>query len=346
MVRESPPLARLRHTLLLLLAVVLAGGVGYHFLAHLNTVDSFYMAITTLFTVGFREMGDVNTLTKLFTIIYLVMGLGTATYAVSNMTALFVEGDIQGYLRERRMERKLAELKDHIILCGFGKMGFQAAWELKQADIPFVVIEQDASKTRNPRFEGEIFLVGNAMDELILIRAGLSRARGLITALASDADNVLVTLTAKQMAPDVEVVARAAKLGTENKLRAAGADHIVSPYEIGGRRMANLFITPDMINFVDVFKDGSEGVELALEHVLVSPSSPLAGQTLRDTRIRDTTGALVVGINRAGDGLRFNPKGAEVFQEGDVLLVLGPHDALESFVTLARGVTVHPRRRA
>jgi len=346
MARDSPPLARLRHTLALLLVVVLAGALGYHLLAHLGTLDSFYMAITTLFTVGFREMGDITNYTKLFTIIYLIMGLGTATYALSNLTALIVEGDIQGYLRERRMEKRLADLQDHIIVCGFGKMGFQAAWELKQAEIPFVIIEQDETKTHNPRFEGEIFLVGNAMDELILTRAGLKQARGLISALASDADNVLVTLTAKQMAPDVEVVARAAKLGTENKLKAAGADHIVSPYEIGGRRMANLFMTPDMINFVDVVVDSKEQLELALEHVLVSPSSPLAGQTLRDTRIRDSTGALVVGINRAGEGLRFNPKGSETFQVGDVLLVLGPHTALESFVTLARGVTVHPRRRS
>jgi len=345
MVRDSPPLTRLRHTLALLIVVVLAGALGYHLLAKLDTLDSFYMAIITLFTVGFRELGEVNAYTKLFTIFYLITGLGMATYAVSNLTALIVEGDIQGYLRERRMEKRLADLQDHIIVCGFGKMGFQAAWELKQAGVSFVIIEQDAAKTHNARFEGEIFLVGNAMDEFILTRAGLDRARGLISALASDADNVLVTLTAKQMAPNIEVVARAAKLGTENKLRAAGADHIVSPYEIGGRRMANLFMTPDMINFVDVIIDSKEQLELGLEHVLVSPSSPLAGQSLRDTRIRDSTGALVVGINRAGEGLRFNPKGSETFQVGDVLLVLGPHTALDAFVTLARGVSVQPRRR-
>ena len=345
MVRDSAPLVRLRHTLALLLVVVLAGALGYHLLAKLDTLDSFYMAIITLFTVGFRELGEINSATKLFTIFYLITGLGKATYALSNLTAMIVEGDIQGYLRERRMEKRLADLQDHIIVCGFGKMGFQAAWELKQAGIPFVIIEQEASKTRNARFEGEIFLVGNAMDELILTRAGIDRARGLISALASDADNVLVTLTSKQMAPNVEVVARAAKLGTENKLRAAGAAHIVSPYEIGGRRMANLFMTPDMVNFVDVIIDSKEQLELGLEHVLVSPSSPLAGQTLRDTRIRDTTGALVVGINRAGEGLRFNPKGSETFQVGDVMLVLGPHTALDAFVTLARGVSVQPRRR-
>jgi voltage-gated potassium channel len=346
MLRDSLPLTRLRHTLGLFLFVVLAGAVGYHYLAKLGTLDSFYMAITTLFTVGFREMGEVNSGTKLFTIIYLVTGLGTATYALSNLTALFVEGDIQGYIRERRMEKRLADLQDHIVVCGFGKMGFQAAWELKQAGIPFVVIEQDDTKTHNPRFEGDIFLVGNAMDELILVQAGLPKARGLISALASDADNVLVTLTAKQMAPDIHIVARAAKLGTANKLKAAGADHIVSPYEIGGRRMANLFITPDMIDFVDVVVDNKEQLELVLEHVLVSPASPLAGQTLRDIRVRDTTGALVVGITRSGEGLRFNPKGSETFQVGDVLLVLGPHSALESFVTLARGVMVHPKGKA
>jgi len=334
--RDSQPLVRLRHTLLLLTVVVLAGALGYHRLAGLGTLDSFYMAITTLFTVGFREMGEVNTWTKLFTIGYLITGLGVATYAISNLTALFVEGDLQGYLRERRMEKRLLHLKDHVIVCGFGKMGFQAAWELKQAHVPFVIIEQDTRKGGHPRFEGDPFLHGNAMDELVLERAGISRARGLITTLTTDADNVLVTLTAKQMAPDISVVARAAKRGTENKLKAAGANHIVSPYEIGGRRMAALLLTPDLMNYVDVILD-HKTMEMAIEHILVCPDSQLVGLSMREARLRDTTGALVVGINRAGDGLHFNPRGDEIFEAGDVVLAMGDHQNLDALVKLARG---------
>lgn len=332
----SPPLVRLRHTLLLLTLVVMVGAFGYHGLAHLDPLDSFYMAITTLFTVGFREMGLVNSATKLFTILYLVTGLGVATYAISNLTALFVEGDLQGYVRERRMEKKLSQLKDHVIICGFGKMGFQAAWELKQAKVPFVIVEKEPTKNGHPRFEGDPFLIGNAMDEFILERAGLQRARGLITTLTTDADNVLVTLTAKQMAPQVAVVARAAKRGTENKLKAAGADHIVSPYEIGGRRMASLLLTPDLMNYVDVVLD-HKALEMAIEHILVCPASELVGLSMREARLRDTTGALIVGINRAGEGLHFNPRGDERFEAGDVLLAMGPHDTLDELVKVARG---------
>jgi voltage-gated potassium channel len=247
-----------------------------------------------------------------------------------------VEGDIQGYLQERRMEKRLAELKDHIIVCGFGKMGFQAAWEVREAGIPFVIIELDNGKGRNPRFAGELILYGNAMDELVLERAGIHTARGLITTLTTDADNVLVTLTVKQIRPDLPVVARSAKLGTERQLKAAGADHIVSPYEIGGRRMANLLLTPDLMKYVDVLVDGSQ-MELALEHIKVQRTSPLVGKALREVRVRETTGTLVVGINRMGEGLKFNPTGGETFQVGDVILAMGPHDGLNNLVRLARG---------
>ncbi|HNX93962.1 MAG TPA: potassium channel protein [Holophaga sp.] len=330
------PITRLWRTILLLMLVVVVGAAGYHKLARTGPLDSFYMAITTLFTVGFRELGEVNTATKLFTIFYLITGLGLATYAISSLTALIVEGDLKGYLLERRMEKRLKDLYDHVIVCGFGKVGFQAAWEFKRLGVPFVVIERDASKTGNIRFEGELFLVGNAMNEMLLERAGVRRAKGLIAAVGSDADNVLVTLTAKQMAPDLTVVARAAHFGTESKLKAAGADHIVSPYEIGGRRMAFLLMEPDLLNYVDVMVD-NKPVEMVIEHVLVHPSSQMVGLTMRQVRLRSNTGALVVGIQRPGEGLLFNPKGGETFEAGDVLLAMGTHESLKNLEALAQG---------
>ncbi|HJV21721.1 MAG TPA: ion channel, partial [Holophagaceae bacterium] len=174
--RDAPPTHRLRHALELLLLVTVVGGIGYKLLAHLNWVDAFYMAITTLLTVGFREMGEVSTVTKLFTMAYLVIGLGIATYAVSNLTALIVEGDLQGYIRERRMEMKIEGMKDHIIVCGLGKMGFQAALELRQAGVPFVIVEQDETKGKGPKLAGEVILYGNAMNDHVLERAAIRRA--------------------------------------------------------------------------------------------------------------------------------------------------------------------------
>jgi voltage-gated potassium channel len=170
------PLSRLWRTILLLTLVVLIGALGYHRLARTGYLDSFYMAIITLFTVGFRELGEVNSATKLFTIFYLITGLGIATYAISSLTALIVEGDLKGYLKERRMEKRLAGLTEHIIVCGLGKVGFQAAWEFKQAGIPFVIVEKLPSKSGNLRFEGDIILIGDALDELVLERAGIHRA--------------------------------------------------------------------------------------------------------------------------------------------------------------------------
>ena len=335
--RDIPhPLSRLWRAILMLTAVVLIGAFGYHHLGRSDYIDSFYMAVTTLFTVGFRELGEVNDTTKLFTIFYLITGLGIATYALSSLTALIVEGDLRGYLKERRMEKRLAALTDHIVVCGLGKVGFQAAWEFKQAGIPFVIVEKLPTKSGNLRFEGDLIIIGDALDEIVLERAGIRRARGLIAAVGSDADNVLVTLTAKQLAPDLVVVARAARLGTEKKLKAAGADHIVSPYEIGGRRMAQLLLTPDLLNYVDLVVD-KKPVEMAIEHILVSPGSRLVGASMRETRLRDTTGALVAGIIRPGEGLHFNPKGSEVFEAGDVILAMGTHHALGELETLAHG---------
>jgi voltage-gated potassium channel len=330
------PLQRLRYALILLCAVILAGALGYHVLSKLDSLDSFYMAITTLFTVGFRELGEVNARTKIFTIFYLIIGLGVATYAISNLTALLLEGDLRGYLMERRMQKRLDELKDHIIVCGFGKMGFQAAWELKKAGVPFVIIEQDETKGRSPRFAGELILYGNAMDDLMLEKAGIRRAKGLITALTTDADNVLVTLTVKQIRPDLPVVARSAKLGTERQLKAAGADHIVSPYEIGGRRMAGLLLKPEMMNFFDIVLQ-HEQLELGLERIAIAKGSVLVGLTLREVRRHQAVGSLIVGLTHPGTGLRFKPSGDECFQIGDELLIMGPAEALADMARVARG---------
>jgi voltage-gated potassium channel len=332
--KDLPPLRRLGQSITFLSVVAAGGAVGFHFLAHANWLDGLYYAVTTL--VGFRDTHPGDAGLKLFTIFYIIAGLVVVGMAFSNLLALLLEGDLKGFFRERRMQKRLNALQDHVIVCGFGKTGFQAAWELKQVGAPFVLIEKDESKSHNKRFAGELFIVGNAMDEAVLESAGISRAKGLITTLTTDADNVLVTLTARQMNPNLSIVARSAKLGTENKLKAAGADHIVSPYEIGGRRMASLLLTPDLLNYVDVILDQKQ-MEIAIEHILVRPESELVGRSMRDARMRDKTGALIVGINRAMEGLRFNPTGSEVFEAGDVLLAMGSHEALDALVKVSRG---------
>jgi voltage-gated potassium channel len=332
--KELPPIRRLGQSITFLAVVAAGGAVGFHFLAHAGWLDGFYYAVTTL--VGFRDAHPGDTGLKLFTIFYLIAGLVVVGMAFSNLLALLLEGDLKGYFMERRMQKRLNALQDHVIVCGFGKTGFQAAWELKQVGVPFVIVEKDETKSHNARFAGEPFIVGNAMDEAVLENAGIRRARGLITTLTTDADNVLVTLTARQMNPALSIVARSTKLGTENKLKAAGADHIVSPYEIGGRRMASLLLTPDLLNYVDVILDKKQ-MEMAIEHILVRPESPLVGKTMREVRVRDKTGALIVGINRAMEGLRFNPTGSEIFEAGDVLLAMGSHAALDALVKVSRG---------
>jgi voltage-gated potassium channel len=333
--KELPPIKRLGQAVTFLTVVAVGGAVGFHVLDHASWLDGFYYAVTTL--VGFRDAHPVSVGLKLFTIFYLIAGLVVVGMAFSNLLALLLEGDLKGYFKERRMQKRLNALQDHVIVCGLGKTGFQAAWELKQVGAPFVIIEKEESKSHNARFNGDPFIVGNAMDEHILETAGIARAKGLITTLTTDADNVLVTLTARQMNPQLSIVARSSKLGTENKLKAAGADHIVSPYEIGGRRMASLLLTPDLLNYVDLILDKNQ-LEMAIEHILVRQESTLVGRSMREARLRDKTGALIIGINRALDGLHFNPTGAEIFQTGDVILAMGSHEALNALVKVAKGV--------
>ena len=332
--KDLPPIRRLLQSISLLALVAGAGAVGFRLLVHAGWLDGFYYAVTTL--VGFRDTHPGDAGLKIFTIFYIIAGLVVVGLAFSNLLALILEGDLKGYFRERRMQKRLNDLQDHVIVCGFGKTGFQAAWELKQVGVPFVLIEKDETKSHNPRFEGDLFIVGNAMDEQILERAGIRRSRGLITTLTTDADNVLVTLTARQMNPGLPIVARSAKLGTEGKLKAAGASHIVSPYEIGGRRMASLLLNPELMNYVDVVLDKKQ-LELAIEHILIRPHSALVGKSMREARLRDTTGALIVAINRPLEGLTFNPTGAEVFAMGDVLLAMGSHPNLNALLKLAKG---------
>ena len=332
--KDLPPIRRLLQSLSYLTLVAVGGALGFRILAHSGWLDGFYYAVTTL--VGFRDTSPGDAGLKIFTMVYIVAGLVLVGVAFSNLLALLLEGDLRGYFKERRMQKRLNALQGHVIVCGFGKTGFQAAWELKQVGAPFVLVERDESKSHNARFEGELFILGNAMDEQVLERAGIRRAKGLITTLTTDADNVLVTLTARQMNPALVIVARSAKLGTEGKLKAAGADHIVSPYEIGGRRMASLLLTPDLLNYVDVILEQGQ-LEMAIEHILVRPHSVLVGKSMREVRLRDKTGALVIGINRAMEGLRFNPTGSEIFQDGDVLLAMGSHANLDALLKVARG---------
>src|SRR3712207_5487110 len=224
--------------------------------------DALYMTVITLTTVGYREVRDLDTSGQLWTMILLITGVGTLFYAAVSSVELVVEGTIRGYFGRRRMEAAIGKLSGHYILCGYGRVGQQVAKEFALDGVPFVIIEQDPEKVAECVEEGKLVLLGEASDDDVLEEAGIRRARGLVAAVDSDADNVFVVLSAHKLNPKLHIVARTGSDESAAKLEIAGADRTLSPYAIGGRRLASLATQPVVVDFLDVATRAEEGIDV------------------------------------------------------------------------------------
>ena len=312
------PLGRLRTGLVGLLAVLVGGTVGYMAFGF-SALDAVYQTVITVTTVGFGEVHRFDSGEKVFTIFLIVAGVGTAGYTFSVLVETLVEGHLTDEFKRRAMERQIGELRDHLILCGWGRVGRSIARHVRSTDMEVVVI--DSQPDRIATVTG-LALCGDATDEDVLRAAGIDRARALVTALNADSDNLYVTLTARSMHPSLFIVARTASESAVPKLVQAGADRVVNPQDLGGTRMAALAVQPDVADFLDVvMHDGS--LEFRLEQVDVPPESPMAGQTLRAARVHANTGALVLGLRHPGEEFRTNPSPETRIEGGDVLVVIG-----------------------
>lgn len=331
MVRRSPG-QRLRAGLLGLLVVVLAGTAGYLILGF-STIDAIYQTIITITTVGFREAEPLSTSGKIFTIVVILCGVGTAAFTFSVLVELFVEGQVSQLLGRRRMDRKIAALNDHVIICGWGRVGRSVARWFPEGGPGFVVI--DHNPERLATVPG-LVLEGDATDDSVLQQAGIHRARALIAALNADADNLYVTLSARALRRDLFIVSRARVASSEGKLLQAGADRVVNPQRIGGDRMAAFVRHPHVAEFLDVVMH-DENLEFRLEQVSVAEGSPFVGQTLREANIRERTGALVLAL-RAEDG-RFttNPSPETAIGAGHILIAIGTGEQLTALENRVRG---------
>jgi voltage-gated potassium channel len=239
------------------------------------------------------------------------------------------------------MQKKIEKLQNHYILCGWGAVGREIVTELQRAGVPFVVVERNVEEAGVPREENVLYIEGDATDGEVLKMAGIERARGLIAALRGDPENVFVTLTARQFNREMQIVARAAEKGTESKLLAAGADRVISPYEIAGRRMASTALRPNVVNFLDVMTHGG-GIDLRLEEVHLLPDSELVGKSLLDSNLGRKTRAKIVGINDKRGRPRINPASntplAEVgLQDGDILIAMGNDEEIRRLKVVAQG---------
>jgi voltage-gated potassium channel len=280
------------------------------------------MTVTTVATVGFREVHPLSTAGQAFTVLLIVSGVGTAFYTATLLAAIVVEGGLQRRFERRRIAFMLEQLRGHFILCGYGRIGSMIADELVRQSVPFVVIERDAERARAVIDRGWIGMEADASREEVLTRAGIARARGLIAAVGTDAENVYTVLTARVMRPDLFIIARVESDDAEHKLRRAGADRVISPYHIGAAHMVQTALRPAVVDFVQL-ATSSGHLELSMEQVRVPQPSPIVGKSLVESGIRQKFGVIIVAIKRADSAMEFNPPPEAVIRGGDELVVLG-----------------------
>jgi len=310
----------------LFVGIILCGTFGYMFLEHLSFWDSMYLTIITIATVGYGDLVPVRSGGKVFTIFLLFAGAGLVMYTLSKITEAMVEGSLRRMLERRKMDKKIARLHDHFIICGFGRIGQVISEILEDAGRPFVVIERDPEVLREIDQLGYISVEGEAEEDEILHVAGIEKASGLIAVVSTDADNLFITLTARGLNPSLFILARSSgSKGTRTKLLRAGASKVISPYYIGARRMAQLLLRPTVTDFIDLAMYAGE-LGLKLEEILVSENAAFAGKNLMESGIRKRHDIIVVAIKRDAGDMLFNPKPDTMILPGDIMIVLGEAD--------------------
>ena len=327
------PLARIRAGLIALALVLVLGSLGYVALGF-HPLDAVYQTVTTVTTVGFREVEPMDTaLRKIYTIVLVLAGVGTAFYTFGVALESLIEGHLRAHLEVRRMNRELNALRGHVIVCGWGRVGRAVADAVVRAGTDVVVIDRVAERIADLPF---LTVVGDVTDDAVLEKAGIRRAKTLVTALETDADNTFVTLSGRALRPDLVIIARARTDTSEPKLVRAGADHVVNPQRLGGDRMAAFAIQPHVMDFLDVvMHDGS--VELRMEEALVCTPGELTGRNVAETNVQGVTGALLLAIRTPEGAFVSNPDPLTRLTEGHVLIAIGSASQLAHLRKLASG---------
>jgi voltage-gated potassium channel len=313
----------------LLALIVVIGTIGYMLLGF-GGLDATYQTVTTITTVGFREVEPLSSAGKVFTIVLILAGVGTALYTLTVGLELLVEGHFGLAMERRRMDKQIASFRGHVIVCGWGRVGKAIARELATARKPLVIIDSDPARLSG--VSGLPYIVGDASDDDVLREAGIERASALVAAVATDAGNLVITLSGRALQPDLFIVARAREETSAAKLERAGANRVVNPQEIGGARMAAFLVQPHVTEFLDVVMHDRE-MELRLEELEIAADSPLANITVGEAHVRDRTGALILAIRDANGGFITSPGATTVMEPGHVLIAIGTStqlDALEA----------------
>lgn len=320
----------------LLALLIITGVIGYALLLHVNLIDALYMTVITISTVGYKEVADMDSAAKIFTICIIIAGLGIAGFAVTNLITFLTEGHLKKIWRNRRMENKISELNKHYIVCGAGETGQNIIAQFLVNKVSFVVVDTREDKIKDLHERGILAILGDPSHEATLEQAGIRRAEGLVSALSSDPENIYTVLTARFLNNDLYIVSRAIEMHAHEKLCMAGADRTVSPNEIGGRRMAAMMVRPSIFSFLDIVTYAGDDV-LNLEEVVLHEGSSLKNARLKEARIPEQTGLLVLAIKKkATSAMIFNPSSDEQLELGDSMIVLGDSEKVNKLKILAK----------
>ncbi len=313
-----------------LAALLAVGTAGFVLIERMPPLDALFLTVITLSTVGYGTLKPLSEAGKLFTIAFIVVGVATFSYHVTQIIRVLLEQGFVEAFGGRKMERRIAQLEEHYIVCGHGRIGSTVTAELRRKGTPLVVIETDAKAVADLEAEGVPVIQGDAREESVLKHAGVERAKGLVALLPADADNLYLILAARDVNPALTIIARANEPTADHRLQKAGASHVISPHREGAKRIARMILNPNVTDFIEMATE-KDDLHLQMEEFVVKSTSPLAGKSLTDTGLLRKHRILVVAIKRADGAMLFNPEGSTPIQAGDALIVLGP--AIKQFMT-------------
>lgn len=321
------------------LVVIVLGTLGYIVIEGWPAFDAFYMTVTTVATVGFQEIHPLSTSGRAFTVVLIISGVGTLFYLLGNLARLLLEGELRAIFGRYRTEGRMKAVTNHYIVCGYGRMGKRICKEFRAKPLPFVVIDKNPDVIASLQREGLMAVEGDATQDDVLIRAGIERAKGVVSVVNTDTENLFIVLTARGLNKDLYIVARAGDEGSEHKLMRAGANRVSSPYHIGGMQMAQAVIRPAVMDFLELATQ-SEHLDLQMEELTVEQGSRFDGRTPYDCGFSEDPGLVLIAVKRMLGHLEFNPGSKVLLAKGDKLIVLGQPESLKRLESVIRFQTV------